>query len=40
MFSMYEILEFILRTTVRREICPSDLDKKKPPHIWMDVGVF
>ena len=32
MFSIYENLEFIFRTTVSSEICPSDLDKKKPPH--------
>jgi hypothetical protein len=40
MISIYENLEFILRTTVQDKICPSALDKKKPPHLWEDVGVF
>ena len=42
MFSIYENLEFILRTTVSSEICPFALGKKKPPHgeaicgsLWM-----
>jgi hypothetical protein len=40
MISIYENSEFILRTTVGSEICPSALGKKKPRITNPNAGFF
>ena len=40
MISIYENSEFILRTTVRSEICPFGWNKNKPPHMASAVRGF